>query len=115
MLFLTKGEPTKDIWYFEHKLPEGIKAYNKTKPMRLAEFEGEKAWWNKRHESEQSWKVSAADVVKNNYNLDIKNPNSPVEIHDDPDNLLRDYVQASKLVQEIQVQLKSLLKKSLES
>jgi type I restriction enzyme M protein len=35
VLFLTKGEPTKDIWYFEHKLPEGIKAYNKTKPMRL--------------------------------------------------------------------------------
>ena len=59
--------------------------------------------------------ISFADVVKNNYSLDIKNPNSPVEIHDDPDNLLRDYVQASKLVQEIQVQLKSLLKKSLES
>jgi type I restriction enzyme M protein len=115
VLFLTKGEPTKDIWYFEHKLPEGVKAYNKTKPMRLIEFDGEKAWWTKRQESEQSWKVSADNVAKNNYNLDIKNPNAPVEIHDDPDKLLRDYVQASQSVQELQIQLKSLLTRSLES
>jgi type I restriction enzyme M protein len=115
VLFLTKGEPTKDIWYFEHKLPEGIKAYNKTKPMRLAEFEIEKKWWARRQEGEQSWKVSAADIAMNNYNLDIKNPNAPIEIHDDPDKLLLDYSEATKSVEEIQEKLKLLLKKSLES
>ena len=30
LLFFAKGEPTKDIWYYEHRLPEGVKAYNKT-------------------------------------------------------------------------------------
>ncbi|MDY5818827.1 MAG: class I SAM-dependent DNA methyltransferase, partial [Treponema sp.] len=32
LLFFTKGEPTKEIWYWEHKLPEGQKSYSKTKP-----------------------------------------------------------------------------------
>ena len=81
ILFLTKGEPTKDIWYFEHKLPEGVKAYNKTKPMRLEEFDSERKWWNDRQESEQSWKVMAADIAKNNYNLDVKNPNAKRMFH----------------------------------
>jgi type I restriction enzyme M protein len=113
VLFLTKGEPTKEIWYFEHKLPEGVKAYNKTKPMRLSEFDIEKAWWTKREESEQSWKVSAADIAKNNYNLDIKNPNTPVEVHDDPDLLLRQYKESLQSVGELQNRLQKQLEKLL--
>jgi type I restriction enzyme M protein len=114
ILFLTKGEPTKDVWYFEHKLPEGVKAYNKTKPMRLAEFDVEKEWWTKRQESERTWKVSASDIAKNNYNLDIKNPNAPVEVHDDPDELLRQYHEAVKKVSSLQNQLKANLRDSLK-
>jgi type I restriction enzyme M protein len=113
ILFLTKGVPTKNIWYFEHKLPEGVRAYNKTKPMRLEEFDVEKEWWLNRTESEQSWKVSAADIAKNNYNLDIKNPNAPVEVHDDPEELLMQYKEAVTAVNQLQEELKSLLQKSL--
>jgi type I restriction enzyme M protein len=114
VLFLTKGEPTKDIWYFEHKLPEGVKAYNKTKPMRIAEFDLEKKWWSNRQESDQSWKVSVADIVESNYNLDIKNPNTPVEIHDDPDELLKRFHDVSGQVADLQSQLKKLLLESLK-
>jgi type I restriction-modification system DNA methylase subunit len=32
LLFFTKGEPTKAIWYYEHPYPPRIKSYNKTKP-----------------------------------------------------------------------------------
>ena len=39
LLFFTKGEPTKNVWYYEHKLPESYKAYSKTKPIQLAEFD----------------------------------------------------------------------------
>ena len=113
VLFLTKGEPTKDVWYFEHKLPEGVKAYNKTKPMRLEEFDVEKKWWAKRQESEQAWKVSASYIAKNNYNLDIKNPNAPLKVHDDPDELLKLYQDAVTSVFQLQEELKSLLQKSL--
>jgi type I restriction enzyme M protein len=113
VLFLTKGEPTKDIWYYEHQLPEGVKAYNKTKPMRLSEFDEEKKWWNKRKETEKAWKVSAKDVAANSYNLDIKNPNAPVETHEDPEELLAQYAEAVKAVKSLQDQLKASLQQSL--
>ena len=74
LLFFTKGEPTKEIFFWEHKLPEGQKSYSKTKPIQKKEFDSLKAWWNNRLENEQAWKVGI-DVLKNNgYNLDIKNP-----------------------------------------
>jgi type I restriction enzyme M protein len=113
VLFLTKGAPTKDVWYYEHHLPEGVKAYNKTKPMRLSEFEEEKKWWNKRRETERAWKVSAKDIAANNYNLDIKNPNVPVEMHQDPDELLAQYLSAAIAAKELQDQLKNTLQQSL--
>lgn len=74
LLFFTKGTPTKEIWYYEHKLPEGQKAYSKTKPIKLEEFEPLKVWWNERVENEQAWKVDIETIKVNGYNLDIKNP-----------------------------------------
>jgi type I restriction enzyme M protein len=79
LLFFEKGKPTKEIWYWEHKLPEGVKAYNKTKPIRKSEFDGLKKWWKKRKENEQAWKVSIDVIASNGYNLDIKNPHTPEE------------------------------------
>jgi type I restriction enzyme M protein len=77
LLFFTKGTPTKEIWYWQHQLPEGVKAYNKTKPIQKSEFENLKAWWNNRIENEQAWKVSLAELEATNYNLDVKNPHTP--------------------------------------
>lgn len=74
LLFFTKGKPTEQIWYWQHKLPEGVKAYSKTKPIQKTEFDSLKAWWNNRVEHQQAWKVSIDDLKANNYNLDIKNP-----------------------------------------
>jgi type I restriction enzyme M protein len=39
LLFFTKGEATKDVWYYEHPYPPGYKSYTKTKPLRIEEFE----------------------------------------------------------------------------
>jgi len=74
LLFFTKGEPTKEIWYWEHKLPDGQKAYSKTKPIQKSEFDSLKTWWNNRKENNQAWKVSIDTLKSNGYNLDIKNP-----------------------------------------
>jgi len=74
LLFFTKGKPTQEIWYWQHQLPEGVKAYSKTKPIQKTEFENLKSWWNNRVENEQAWKVSIEDLKANNYSLDIKNP-----------------------------------------
>lgn len=79
LIFFEKGKPTKEIWYYEHTLPEGAKAYSKTKPIRLEEFDTIKQWWNKREESEVCWKVPMQTITDRNYDLDIKNPNKKVE------------------------------------
>lgn len=82
LLFFEKGKPTKEIWYFEHPLPEGYKTYNKTKPICIEEFNLEKEWWNNREGKEFSWRcwrVTIDEIVSRNYNLDINNPNSPKE------------------------------------
>lgn len=74
LLFFTKGEPTNEIWYWEHHLPEGQKSYSKTKPIQKSEFDSLKAWWNNRSKNEQAWKVDIETLKNNGYNLDIKNP-----------------------------------------
>jgi type I restriction enzyme M protein len=79
LIFFEKGKQTKEIWYYEHILPEGQKAYSKTKPIRLEEFDSIKAWWNNRKESEVSWKVSIDTIIERGYDLDIKNPNKIIE------------------------------------
>ena len=38
LLFFSKGKPTREIWYYEHRLPEGQKSYSKTKPIRESGF-----------------------------------------------------------------------------
>lgn len=79
LIFFEKGKQTKEIWYYEHTLPEGQKAYNKGKPIRIEEFDVIKTWWSNRIESEVSWKVSIDSVKERGYDLDIKNPNKKVE------------------------------------
>lgn len=81
LMFFTKGEPTKEIWYWEHTLPEGVKAYSKTKPIQKQEFDNLKIWWNNREENDQAWKVSIKTLTENGYNLDIKNPHTPESEH----------------------------------
>ena len=91
LLFFTKGEPTKEIWFYEHPYPAGAKSYNKTKPINIKEFDVEKKWWKKRKATEQAWKVSIEQIKAGGYNLDIKNPHDKSVAHTDPDELLIDY------------------------
>ncbi len=80
LLFFEKsGKGTKEIWYFEHPLPEGAKTYNKTKPIRIEEFDLEKEWWKNREDekfSKNCWKVTIDEIKKRNYNLDVNNPSN---------------------------------------
>ena len=82
LLFFTKGTPTKEVWYYEHRLPEGQKAYNKTKPIQAKEFNPIKKWWNDRKESDVAWKVDIQTIIDRNYDLDIKNPTKQEEVHE---------------------------------
>jgi len=74
LLFFEKGEPTKGIWFYEHKLPSNYKAYSKTKPIQFSEFDALKKWWKNREETDQAWHVDIEEIRKSNFNLDIRNP-----------------------------------------
>lgn len=82
LLFFEKGKPTKEIWYYEHRMPEGYKAYSKTKPIQVKEFDPIKKWWKKRKESEVCWKVDIQTIKDRGYDLDIKNPIKQEEEHE---------------------------------
>ncbi len=64
LLFFSKGKQTETIWYYEHRYPEGVKSYSKTKPLRLEELQPIAEWWGKesngfadRFETDQAWKI----------------------------------------------------------
>ena len=74
LLFFDRSGPTKEVWYYEHPLPEGRKNYTKTAPIQFEEFATCQAWWSKREENDRAWKVPVAELIANNCNLDRKNP-----------------------------------------
>jgi type I restriction enzyme M protein len=86
LLFFQKGTPTKEIWFYEHRLPEGQKSYSKTKAIQFDEFAAMIAWWEKREQTEVAWRVQVKDLKKG-YDLDVKNPASMVA---EPDLSVRD-------------------------
>lgn len=105
IFFFEKGGPTKEVWFFEHPYPEGYKSYSRSKPLTIAEFDLEKAWWGGasrrgRKVTEQAWKVSAEELAERNYNLDCKNPHEVEVNHRDPEELMDDYQQ---IVQQLEV------------
>lgn len=118
LLFFEKGTPTQDIWYWEHRVPEGQKAYSMTKPIRLDHLNDCAAWWGgaarqRREEGPQAWKVSAEEVKARGYNLDFKNPHSVQEEHDDPEILLIELDAAEAAVAAIREQLRAILTEAL--
>lgn len=109
LLFFEKGSPTKEIWYYEHKLPEGQKSYSKTKPIQFAEFQPIIEWWYNREENDQVWKVKIEDLK--DWGLDIKNPNqNSVEIElsteDTIEALKLSFAKSSKIISELENLLK---------
>lgn len=82
LLFFEKGKKTKEIWYYEHRLPASQKAYNKTRPIRLEELDPIKEWWNNREANDIAWKVDIKTIIERGYDLDIKNPNKQEEVHE---------------------------------
>jgi type I restriction enzyme M protein len=113
LLFFKKGLPTKEIWFYEHPYPEGYKSYSKTKPMKIEEFAGEKAWWGHRVEGPHAWRVGIQEIEARGYNLDISNPNAPGVSHEDPDELLARFERERAVAAGLRNELRDLLAKAL--
>lgn len=122
LLFFTKGTPTKEVWYYEHPYPPGAKSYNKTKPIRIEEFDPIKAWWGSeadgfkaRVENERAWRVSIDQIKAGGFNLDLKNPHSTEEGPGDVDHLLPEYEKLLAKIAATRAALKQELNNALSA
>ena len=113
LLFFTKGQPTTEIWYYEHPYPPGAKSYNKTKPIRIEEFAPERAWWHKRVENEFAWRVDIETIRAGGFNLDMKNPHNGDSGPGDVDELLPEYEQLLARIAATRAKLKEELYQAL--
>jgi type I restriction enzyme M protein len=118
LLFFEKGQPTKDIWFYEHRVPEAQKAYSMTRPIKVEHLQGCVDWWGGperqgRQVTEQAWKVGIADIKARNYNLDCKNPHTVADNHGDPQTLLAKLEQDEQQAAHLRDQLKAILAEAL--
>lgn len=82
LLFFDKTGPTKETWFYRMDLPEGYKAFSKTKPVELKHMEDIISWWYNRIEIKdekegdsltETWKskVFTKDEIENlSFNLE---------------------------------------------
>jgi type I restriction enzyme M protein len=118
LLFFEKGTPTKEIWFYEHRVPDEQKAYSMTKPIRVEHLQPCVDWWGGakrkgRAETEVAWKVTADEVKARGYNLDYKNPHTVADDHGDPEELLAKLNEAESQATTLREQLKTILAEAL--
>ena len=82
LLFFDKTGPTEETWFYRLDIPEGYKAFSKTRPVELKHLEEIKLWWTERKELKderkdesltETWKsrkYSIQEIIEDNYNLD---------------------------------------------
>jgi len=76
VLFFQKGEPTKNIWFYQLNPGRNMGKTNPLNDKDMAEFvELQK----KKPESEQSWNLKVAGIDDKTFDLSVKNPNTPEE------------------------------------
>ena len=118
LLFFEKGEPTREVWFYEHSVPAGQKAYSMTRPIRMEHLQECIDWWGGpdrrgRRETERAWKVTAEAVKERGYNLDVKNPHTNEDDHGDPEELLAKLAAATAEADTLRDRLKAILTEAL--
>jgi type I restriction enzyme M protein len=112
LLFFDRSYPTTEVWYYEHPLPEGRKNYTKTAPLQFDEFAECVKWWVRREETENAWRVPAAELLATGCNLDRKNPRGREDItHLPPSQLAENILDKERRIQQIIENIQSLLAK----
>jgi type I restriction enzyme M protein len=114
LLFFEKGVPTKEIWYYEHRIPDSQKAYSMTKPIRIDHFKRCIEWWGGverkgREANELAWLVTIDQVRTRSYNLDFKNPHTVEDEHGDAAELLAQLQGSESKMNNLREQFRAVL------
>lgn len=99
LLFFERPGPTRETWYYELPLPEGLKKFSKGSPIQDEHFAKVRALWaawdacrrgdsSRPEPTANSWIVPASEIKAREYDLTARNPNQaettahrhPVEI-----------------------------------
>jgi type I restriction enzyme M protein len=112
------GGATQEVWFYEHRVPEGQKAYSMTRPIKVEHLQGCVDWWGgaereNRQETEQAWKVTIDEIKTRGYNLDFKNPHTVADDHGDPEELLAKLEESELQTASLRDQLKGILAEAL--
>lgn len=76
VLFLEKGEPTKNIWYYQLDPGRNMGKTNPLNDKDMAEFVKIQ---KTQPETEKSWNIKMSDINIDTFDLSVKNPNTPEE------------------------------------
>jgi type I restriction enzyme M protein len=110
LLFFDRSGVTREVWYYEHPLPEGRKNYTKTAPIQFEEFAPLIAWWNAREENKHAWKVPAAELLANGCNFDRKNPHAKEKTaHLPPEQITASILEKERRIMELVGNIQKLL------
>jgi type I restriction enzyme M protein len=74
VLFFTKGEPTKKIWYYQLDAGRNM---GKTNPLNDADMKAFVDLQKTMPETERSWNISTLNINETTCDLSVKNPNTP--------------------------------------
>jgi type I restriction enzyme M protein len=118
LLFFEKGTPTQDVWFYEHRVPEGQKAYSMTRSIRFEHLQPCIDWWGGPSReglegNDVAWKVTIDEIKARTYNLDFKNPHTVEENHGDPAALLAKLEESEKETARLRDRLKAILEEAL--
>ncbi len=105
VLFFRKGEPTKEIFYYQLDVGRNL---GKTTPLNISDMADFLKKLRSRENSQNSWTVQIDDIDKTTFELGVKNPNEPeVEQLKSPKEILQDIkeidLEISKLLDEIEL------------
>jgi type I restriction enzyme M protein len=123
LLFFDKTGPTKEIWFYRMDIPEGYKAFSKTKPVELKHLDSIIDWWNNRVEIKdkkeddsltETWKskkYTIDEIINLNYNLDQCGYPKKEEAILSPKETMDNFIaKREKLEKELDLKLQEIIK-----
>jgi superfamily II DNA or RNA helicase len=110
LLFFDKSGPTKEIWYYELLPPNG-KNYSKVNLITDEELEDCFEKSKTKPTSENSWTVSAKQIIENNYVMTSNNPNrKQTDLEQaSTENIIADVLEKERSIQSILEEMQTII------
>ena len=100
IIFFEKGKPTKETWFYFQPYPEGYK-YTKKQHIKFEEFKETSIWMKNQTENKFATKLSIEEIIKREFDIDIKNPNEEAEVLPTFEEVIKDATEISNKINKL--------------